>query len=71
MRRIKNRDKLTKKGVIISLLKPESSNAERNYIKNFNNNTNDDKNTIDDAYDGKIRDKKGILEWYLVDWEIW
>ena len=62
MRRIKDRDKLTKKGVIISLLKPESSNAERNYIKHFIDNTNDDKNTIDDTYDGKIRDKKRILE---------
>ena len=52
MRRIKNRDKLTKEGLIISLLKSESSDAERNYMKHFNNNTDDD-----DTYDGKIRDK--------------
>ena len=43
LRRIKNRDKLTKEGLIISLLKSESSDAERNYMKHFNNNTNDDK----------------------------
>ena len=41
LRRIKNRDKLTKEGLIISLLKSESSNAEPNYMKDFNNNTND------------------------------
>ena len=51
MRRIKNRDKLTKEGLIISLLQSESSDAERNYMKHFNNNTNDD----NDTYDGKIR----------------
>ena len=50
MRRIKNRDKLTKEGLIISLLQSESSDAERNYMKHFNN-TNDD----NDTYDGKIR----------------
>ena len=53
LRRIKNRDKLTKEGLIISLLKSESSNAERNYMKHFNNNNDDD----DDTYDGKIRGK--------------
>ena len=52
LRRIKNRGKLTKEGLIISLLKSESSDAERNYMKHFNNNTDDD-----DIYDGKIRDK--------------
>ena len=51
LRRIKNRDKLTKEGLIISLLQSESSDAERNYMKHFNNNTNDD----NDTYDGKIR----------------
>ena len=51
MRRIKNRDKLKKEGLIISLLKSESSNVERNYMKHVNNNTNDD------TYDGKIRGK--------------
>ena len=55
LRRIKNRGKLTKEGLIISLLKSESSDAERNYVKHFNNNTNDDTN--DDTHDGKIRDK--------------
>ena len=53
--RIKNRDKLTKEGLIISLLKSESSDAERNYMKHFNNNTDDDDD--DDTYDGKIRGK--------------
>ena len=57
MRRIENRDELTKEGLIISLLKSESSSAERNYMKRFNNNTNDDNNINDDIYDGKIRDK--------------
>ena len=51
MRQIKNRDKLTKAGLIISLLQSESSDAERNYMKHFNNNTNDD----NDTSDGKIR----------------
>ena len=59
LRRIKNRDKLTKEGLIISLLKSESSNAERNYMKHFNNNTDDDDDDDDDdTYDGKI---KGII----------
>ena len=39
LRRIKNRDKLKKEGLIISLLKWESSDAEHNYMKHFNNNT--------------------------------
>ena len=51
LRRIKNRDKLTKEGLIINLLQSESTDAERNYMKHFNNNTNDD----NDTYDGKIR----------------
>ena len=42
LRRIKNRDKLTKEGLIISFLKSESSDAERNYMKHFNNNTDDE-----------------------------
>ena len=72
MRRIKNRGKL-KKGLIISILKSEGSNAERNYMKHFNINTNVNNNNTnvsnnindvnnntnddDDTYDGKIRDK--------------
>ena len=62
MRITKNRGKL-KKGLLTSILKLESSNAERNYMKHFiintnldndNNNTNNDD---EDTYDGKIRDK--------------
>ena len=53
LRRIKNWNKLAKEGLIISLLKLESSDGERNYMKHFNNNTNDD----GDTYDGKIRCK--------------
>ena len=60
MRRIKNRDKLTKEGLIISLLKSESSDAERNYMKHFNNNTDDD-DTYDDKIRGKISDTRMIL----------
>ena len=59
LRRIKNRDKLTTEGLIISLLKSESSDAERNYMKHFNNNTNDD--TYDDKIRGKISDIRMIL----------
>ena len=77
LRGIKNRGKLKKEGLITSLLKSESSNAERNYMKYFNNtnainNTNVSNNTNvnnnntndhdDDTYDGKIRDKIVILE---------
>ena len=42
MRGIKNNDNLTKEDLIFSLLKSESNPAERNYIKYFNNNTNDE-----------------------------
>ena len=58
LRRIKNRDKLTKQGLIISLLKSESSNAERNYTNDDNNNTNNNNTNDDtyaDSYDDKIR----------------
>ena len=59
LRRIKNRDQLKKEGLITGILKSESSNAEDNYMKHFNNNTNDDdnNNTNDDSYEGKMRDK--------------
>ena len=69
LRGIKNRGKLKKEGLITSLLKSESSNAERNYMKYFNNNTNVsnnskvnnstnvNNNTNDDNYDDKIIDK--------------
>ena len=62
LRRIKNRDKLAKEGLIISLLKSESSNAERNFMKHFNNNTNDYNNN---TYDGKIRDKMSDIRMIL------
>ena len=52
LRRIKSREKLTKEELIITFLKSESSAAERNFGKLFNNN-----NTDDDTYDDKIRDK--------------
>ena len=55
LRKIKNSDNLTKEGLIISLLKSESSRAECNYIKDFNDNTNDDK------IRGKISDIRMIL----------
>ena len=54
LRRIKNRGILKKEDLITSILKSESSNAERNYMKHFN--TNVDNNNVD-IYDGKIRDK--------------
>ena len=47
MRGTKNREKLTREDLIISLLKSESSALENN----FNNNTDDD------TYGDKIRDK--------------
>ena len=55
LRKMKNSDNLTKEGLIISLLKSESSRAECNYIKHFNDNTNDDK------IRGKINDIRMIL----------
>ena len=48
LRRIKNSDKLKKEGLITSLLKSESSNAERNYMKHFNNTNHDNNNANDD-----------------------
>ena len=58
--RIKNRGKLTKERLIISLLKSESSEAERNYMIQFNNNTDDD-DTCDGKIRGKISDIRMIL----------
>ena len=62
MRRITKRGKLKKGSLITSILKSESSNAERNYKKHFNtnvdnNNVDNNANDDDDTYDGKIRDK--------------
>ena len=39
LRKIKSSDNLTNEDLIIGLLKPESSRAECNYIKHFNDNT--------------------------------
>ena len=52
-----------KEGLIASVLKSESSNAERNDMKYFNNvdNNNADNNANDETYDGKIRDKIGDI----------
>ena len=60
LRRIKNSDKLTKEDLIISLLKSESSPAERNFEKPFKNNT-DDNDNYDDKIRGKISDIRIIL----------
>ena len=60
LRRIKNSDKLTKEDLIISLLKSESSPAERNFEKLFKNNT-DDNDNYDDKIRGKISDIRMIL----------
>ena len=60
MRIIKTRGKWTKEGLIISLLKSESSDAEHNYMKHFNNNT-DDADSYDDTIRGKISDIKMML----------
>ena len=49
LREIKNRGKSKKEGSIISLLKSEVSNTERN--------TNASNDTNDDTYDGKLRNK--------------
>ena len=53
--------KLTKEGLIIRLLKSESSDAECNYMKHFNKNTNDDNDTYDDNIRDKISDIRMIL----------
>ena len=61
LRRIKNREKLTKENLIIRLLKSESSAAEQNFKKLFNNNTD-----IDDTYDDKIRGKISDIRMILI-----
>ena len=49
LRRIKNYDNLTKKDLIFSLLRSESNPVEHNYMKYFNNSTNDEiKSKIND-----------------------
>ena len=50
MRWIKNYSNLTKEELIFSLFKSESNPEERNYIKYFNNSTNDEiKSKINDT----------------------
>ena len=76
LRRIKNSGKFKKEGLIISLLKSEISNAERNHLKYFNNtsvsnntnasnntsnNTNSSNNTNDDQIRDQISDIRAIL----------
>ena len=56
LRKIKNSSKLKKESLIANILKSESSNAERNYMKNFNINTN-----VDNTNDSKISDVRMIL----------
>ena len=54
LRRIKNSEKITKEELIIVLLKSGKSTLKNNFIKHFNNNTDDD--TYDDKIRGKISD---------------
>ena len=57
MRGIKNREKLAREDLVISLLKSESSALENNFRNNNDNNDTDDDDDDDDdnTYDGKIR----------------
>ena len=61
MGRIKNSEKLTKEDLITTLLKWESSAAERNFEKHFNNTNNTDGDTYDDKMRCKISDINTIL----------
>ena len=76
MRRIKNSGIFKIEGLIISLLKSEISNAERNRLKYFNNtsvsnntnasnntsnNTNSSNNTNDDQIRDQVSDIRAIL----------
>ena len=60
LRRIKNREKLTKEDLVLTLLKSESSALERNYMKHLNKNI-DDNDTYDHKIRGKISDINMIL----------
>ena len=53
MRGIKNREKLAREDLIISLLRSESSALENSFSNNNDNNDTDDDD--DNTYDGKIR----------------
>ena len=61
MKSIKNIKKLTKYDLIITLLKSESTTAELNFKKLFNNNNNTDDDTYDVKIRGKISDIRMIL----------
>ena len=63
LRRIKNRGKLKKEGLITSILKSKTSNAGRNFMKHFNTNVdnNDVDNNANEDYDGKISDIRAML----------
>ena len=61
MRRIKNIEKLMKEDLVLTLLKSESSALEHNFMKNFNNNI-DDNDIYDDTIRGKISDINMILK---------
>ena len=49
MKSIKNIEKLTKEELIITFLKSESSAAERNFEKTFNDNNNNTDYTYDEV----------------------
>ena len=57
LKNIKTIEKLTKKELIITLLKSESTTAELNFEKRLNDNNNDNNNTDDDTYNNRIRNK--------------
>ena len=55
MRGIKNREKLAREDLVISLLKSESSALENNFRNNNDTDDDDDDDDDDNTYDGKIR----------------
>ena len=57
LKNIETIEKLTKKELIITLLKSESTTAELNFEKRLNDNNNDNNNTDDDTYNNRIRNK--------------
>ena len=62
MRGIKNREKLAREDLIISLLRSESSALENSFSNNNDNNdTDDDDNTYDGKTRGEICDIKIIF----------
>ena len=57
LKNIKTIEQLTKKELIITLLKSESTTAELNFEKRLNDNNNENNNTDDDTYNNRIRNK--------------